>query len=82
MATTKKKPKKRTTKAPRKAAKKRTTKAPRKATKKKPAHHLASAHASTMRALPHVTRADLDAIQRLARAVQHTELNAKGAVRK
>lgn len=81
MATTKKKPKKRATKAT-KARKAKKASSPRKATKKRPSHHLASAHASTMKALPHVTRADLDSIQRLARAVQHTELNAKGAARK
>ena len=69
-----------------KAAKKRATKAtkgarkvPRKAPKKSPGHHLARAHASTMRAVPHVQRADLDAIKRLARAIEHAEHNAKGS---
>jgi len=72
----KKATKKRATKARKAPAKKAPAKKARKAT---PSSHLARAHASTMRAVPHVTRADLDAIKRLGRAIEHAEHNAKGA---
>jgi len=81
MATTKKKTTKKAAKKgtkkgsskPRKAARKTARKAP----KKGPSHHLASAHTATMRAVPHVTKRDVEAIKRLARAVEHAEHNAK-----
>ena len=68
-----KKSAKKTAAKPRKAARK----AARKAPKKGPSHHLASAHTATMRAVPHVTKRDVEAIKRLARAVEHAEHNAK-----
>ncbi len=78
MAKARKAAKKRTTKG---AAKKRSSKkaTKRKAPKKAASHHIDKAHASVMRALPGVRKSDVEALKRIARAVEHAMENARGA---
>ena len=70
----KKKSAKKTTKH---ASKKHATK--RTARKAKPKDHLDRAHRALMRAVPHVTREDLDALKRIEAALAHGSQNARGS---
>lgn len=77
MAKARKSTKRASKKSPAKRAPKKATK--RKAPKKAASHHIDKAHASVMRALPGVKKADVEALKRIVRACEHAIENARSA---